>query len=222
MNVWEKKARRWAQIVGALPGVRAVFLSGSLAQGKGSAESDIDFFIITEPGQIWTARFFTNVLLKLSFNLSKPAAHAGRICPNHFITADNLEIVEQEAYSAHLFSHNRPLYDPFSLWPVFVKANEWVHEFGEAFPVLVKQNGEGLAPQFSSVKTLNWSERLLRWIQQQKIYRNPAFKKPDAKIVLKNTELRFHPDPKNQYWETKKPVDLGKKSRQAKVEIKVN
>jgi len=214
-----KKAQRWAQIIGALPGVRSVFLSGSLAQGKGSTKSDIDFFIITEPGQIWTARFCTNVLLKLSFNLSKPVSHAGKICPNHFISADSLEIAEQDAYSAHLFSHNQPLYDPLGLWPEFVKANDWVHEFGEVFPVLVKQNDEERSPKFSAVDNLGWGERLLRWIQQQKIYRNPDFKKPGAKIVLKNNELRFHPEPKNQFWTPKKEVDLGKKSRQAKVEI---
>ncbi len=216
------KAYKWAQVVGHLPKVVAVFLSGSIAQGRGDQNSDIDFFIVTQPGGIWTARFFTNLILKLTFNLSKPAHHRACICPNHFITADSLEIMEQDAYSAHLFSHNQPLYDPYNLWEDFVEANSWVEAFSESFPVLVKtaQHRKKKSPQYA-LKKGGLIESILRWLQLKKIYRNPDFKKPGAKIVLKSTELRFHPDPKNQYWENKKVVDLGKKERQADVEIMV-
>lgn len=214
------KAQNWAKIIGHLPGVAAVFLSGSLAQGRGTEDSDIDFFIIAHPNSIWTARFFTNLILRLSFNLAKPWKHKARICPNHLISTNILEIAEQDAYSAHLFSHNQPLYDPYNLWPEFVEANGWVHEFGEAFPVLVKSEIEkkNRLPETSSSQ---WLERSLRWLQLKKIYSNPDFKKPGAKIVLKSDELRFHPNPKNQYWKASKVVDLGKASRQADVKIEV-
>ncbi len=212
------KAKRWAQIIGHLPGVAAVFLSGSLAQGKASNESDIDFFIITYPDAIWTGRFFTNLVLKITCNLAKPWKHAARICPNHFITTNSLEIIEQDAYSAHLFSYNQPLYDPYNLWPDFVEANVWVNEFDEEFPVLVKS--EILKKNYiPETPIYRWIESSLRWLQLKKIYLNSDFKKPGAKIVLKNTELRFHPNPKNKYWKNKKEVDLGKKGRQAVVKI---
>lgn len=214
-----KKAQFWSGVVGHLPGVAAVFLSGSLAQHKATEKSDIDFFIIAEPGKIWTARFFTNLLLKLTFNLAKPHCHQGRICPNHFISADSLEISEQDAYSAHLFSHNQPLHDPNDLWSSFVRANDWVQEFGEVFPVLIKHGHANKFKTFKPINKLAWTEKFLRFFQQQKIYRNPDFKKPGAKIVLKNTELRFHPDPKNQYWQASNKVDLGKKDRQALLDI---
>jgi predicted nucleotidyltransferase len=219
VEILNQKAHKWAQIIGRLPGVVAVFLSGSLAQGQAKSTSDIDFFIITVPGQIWTARFCTNLCLKLTFNLAKPAHHKARICPNHFITANNLEIAEQDAYSAHLFSQNRPLYDPSNLWPQFVEANDWVRAFGEKFPLMVEINGAAVSiPLQEKQNTL--FEKIVRWGQLKKIYRNPDFKRPGAKVILKDKELRFHPDPKNQYWrESVKNVDLGKKERQADVEI---
>ncbi len=220
MNKLESKAQRWSRIIGALPGVVAVFLSGSIAQGRSSEQSDIDFFIIAYPGKIWTARFLTNLVLKLTFNLSKPAHHQGRICPNHFITADSLEIEEQDAYSAHLFSHNKPLYDPFNQWALFVEANAWVQVFKEAFPVLLKSEQTVIPKRFKAHKMkLDFIERALRWLQQQKIYRNPEFKLKGAKIVLRSTELRFHPEPKNKDWASETNVDLGKQARQASVEI---
>ena len=220
MDKVRKKAHFWAQIIGRLPGVAAVFLSGSLAQGRAKSTSDIDFFIITYSGCIWTARFWTNLILKLTFNLSKPKHHQARICPNHFITANSLEIVEQDAYSAHLFSHNQALYDPHHLWPDFVKANDWVHEFGEAFPVLVETvSSRSRAFELIEKAKPSSGEKLLRMIQMAKIKRNPDFKLPGAKIILKDTELRFHPDPKNQYWQQAEAVDLGKRERQEKVDI---
>jgi predicted nucleotidyltransferase len=220
MKKIDHKAQRWAKIIGHLPGVAAVFLSGSVAQDRSNKESDIDFFIIAIPGSIWTARFCTNLVLKLTFNLAKPWKHRARICPNHFISADSLEIQEQDAYSAHLFSHNQPLYDPDDLWPLFVEANNWVGLFGEAFPVLVRVN-ESDKGSFALEKNekRNLLERSLRWIQLKKIYQNPDFKKLGAKIVLKDNELRFHPDPKNKYWESSKNVDLGQQKRQADVTI---
>ncbi|NCP66977.1 hypothetical protein GW756_01575 [bacterium] len=219
MEKIQRKANRWAQIIGHLPGVAAVFLSGSMVQGISKPTSDIDFFIIAIPGRIWTARFFTNLLLKLTSNLAKPAYHRARICPNHFISAQNLEIVEQDAYSAHLFTHNLPLYDPYDLWPKFIESNSWVNAFGEAFPIVVTLN-ENQSKNTVPSKKINFIETTLRFLQIFKIRRNPDFKKPGAKIILKADELRFHPDPKNQYWEAKqKNVDLGKLNRQADVEI---
>lgn len=217
------KAKKWAPIMGYLPGVAAVFLSGSLSQGNAKDSSDIDFFILAYPGQIWTARFWTSLILKLTFNLAKPNRHKARICPNHFITTDVLEINEQDAYSAHLFSHNQPLYDPHHFWPLFVEANSWVQAFKESFPAVIKNNDYQISTRAVNGRKKNkFLECFLRWIQLKKIYRNPDFKKPGARIVLKNEELRFHPDPKNQYWpQPQKNIDLGKQNRQAKVDIRV-
>lgn len=194
-----KKAELWAKILGHLPGVRAIFLSGSIARGKAKKTSDIDFLIIAGSRQIWTARFFVFLILKLCGQLSKPHNHKGKICPNHFLTDHSLEIEEKDAYAADLFSHNIPLYDPLNLWSNFVDENqEWIESFGEVFAEIPNKTFGPPRKRFRVRKTL-W-ESFFRWIQKRKIVRNPEFKKPGAKIVLSNTELRFHPVPKNKYW----------------------
>jgi len=99
------KAKFWARILGLLPSVRAIFLSGSVAQGRATDSSDIDFFIIARHGQIWTARFFVFLILKIFRQIRTSKNHAGKICPNHFITDTHLEIQEKDVYSANLFSH---------------------------------------------------------------------------------------------------------------------
>ncbi len=195
-----KKARFWAWILGYLPGVRSVFLSGSVAQGRVSEGSDIDLFFITHHGQIWTGRFFVFFVLKLCRQIATDAHHAGQICPNHFITDKNLKIEEKDAYAAHLFAHNLPLHDPADLWAVFVKANKnWIKNFGEEF----SHSPQNPNKKFKKKKAGFFAQKLelgLKKIQIKKIKHNHQYFYPGAKIILKDTELRFHPKPKNKSW----------------------
>jgi predicted nucleotidyltransferase len=198
MKDFLKKAHKWAKILGHCYGVRAIFLSGSVAEGRATEASDIDFFIIAKSGQIWTARFFIFLALKLFNQLAKPQHHAGKICPNHFIADHGLEIIEQDLYSAHLFTHNKPLYDPDGVFPLFVRANEkWVKVFREDF-----NDGRDVACYVSTKsfpkKEAGKIEKFLEVIQRWKIEKNPDFKKAGAVIVLNDNELRFHPEPKNK------------------------
>ncbi len=190
-----KKAKFWAKILGFCPSVLAIFLSGSLATRKGNKNSDIDFFIIAKNKRIWTARFFVFIILKIFRQLAKPQNHIGKICPNHFITDDSLEIIEQDPYAANLFSQNIPLFDPQNIFSKFVQKNQkWVMKFKQTFPqkFLNQKTNFNLVINKASVL-----ENFLRKIQIKKIKQNPDFKSPNAKIVLNNTELRFHPEPKN-------------------------
>ncbi len=190
-----KKAKFWAKILGYCPSVVAIFLSGSVAIGNAKKSSDIDFFIIARNGRIWTARFFVFLVLKLFRQLAKPENHAGKICPNHFITDDCLEIVEQDQYAANLFAHNITLSDFKNIFPVFAQTNQkWVTKFGESFSDYdLKRN-----PSFSLMTNKpSRLESFLRKIQIKKIQKNPDYQKQNAKIILENNELRFHPEPKN-------------------------
>ena len=194
-HYYDKKARKWARFLGRLPGVVAIFLSGSLAQGKGTEKSDIDFFIITRPGRIWIARFFVFLILKCFGQLAKEHHHAGKICPNHFIISTHLEIREQDAYAAHLFSKVKPLYDPKNIYSIFMEENRhWMEKLSTKklpFDKNKRDRSEFINPK------KGFLEKYLRNIQIKKIKRNPEYHLPGAKIILTDTELRFHPKPKN-------------------------
>lgn len=197
-----KKAEHWAKLCGKLPGVRAVFLSGSVASGHATKKSDIDFFIIAQHGRIWTARFFVFLFLKITGQMVSDKNHAMKICPNHFITDSQLEIKEKDAYSAELFSHNFPLYDPDKIFLNFVEKNAtWVRKFREKFPK-TPLPGFGTSPKNPSLLA-RFLENILSAIQIVKIRNNPKYHIKGAKIILEDDELRFHPQPKNMKFKKK-------------------
>ncbi len=192
-----RKAKFWAHVLGLLPGVRAIFLSGSLAQGRANEKSDIDFFIVARQGKIWTARFFVFLLLKAVGEMRTEKSPAGKICPNHFITDAHLRIRERDAYAAKLFTHNKPLFDPDGMLWYFVQENQdWVQKFGEYFPVFQSQETKLKIRKPCFFET--WFESCVAWAQKEKIKRNPEYHLRNAKIVLEESELRFHPKPKNR------------------------
>ncbi len=199
-----QKAERMAEKLGRFMGVKAIFLSGSIAQGRATKKSDIDFFFIAQKNQIWTARFFVFLYLKWKKEIATPTHHAEKICPNHFISEDNLEIQEKDAYAAHLFSHNIPLYDPDNIFPQFAQTNQqWIQCFGQSFPKTVLQK-KPKPIQYSQnrQKLILFLEWILKTIQKIKIHINPDYYKSNSKIILSETELRFHPEPKNKEFQS--------------------
>lgn len=197
-----KKAKRWSRFLVLLPGVRAIFLSGSLAQGKSTDHSDIDIFIIAREGKIFTARFFVSGFLWLFGQLANQKKnHAGEICPNHFITDRSLEIQEKDHYAAKLFSHNQFLAGDMGLWDQFRAVNTlWITSFGEKFVGAQDFVPEPLnnVREEERNRKIGKLEHYLKKIQIQKIEKNKKTLPREAKIILEDFEIRLHPNPKNR------------------------
>ncbi len=196
-----KKANFWAKILIKLPGVLAIFLSGSVAQNKATKNSDIDFFIITNAGQIFTARFFVSGVLKLFGILADSAKnHAGKICPNHYITVDNLEISEKDAYAANLFSHNKFLVGNKNIWYSFVQKNKnWISYFRETFQNdLPSKNFKKQNLNKNTGKFFQKIENFCKNFQKNRLSKKTLPK--TAKVWLSDKEIRLHENPKNIYF----------------------
>ncbi len=199
MKKLKSKAQYWANILAKCPGVATISLSGSLSQDKKNANSDIDFFIIAYPQQIFTARFFVSGILKLYGQLAYDERnHAGKICPNHFITTQQLEIQEQDAYAAKLFTHNQFLAGDKKVWKSFCRKNKnWVKTFGYHFDEVKTPLPE---KYLSTNKVGFWKQKIesiCKRIQLNRIQKKASLLPKEAKVWLTDTEIRLHPNPKN-------------------------
>jgi hypothetical protein len=116
-------ARRYAIALAALPFVRMVAVTGSLAvYNSRNAADDIDYLIVTTPGRLWLARFFAVMLTHVG-HLRRVA-----LCPNYLITLDALEQPDRSLFTAHELAQMVPLYG-LEVYRRLVAANAWARAY---------------------------------------------------------------------------------------------
>jgi hypothetical protein len=119
----------FSNLIDAFPFTRAVFLSGSLSKECMDASSDIDYFIITEPGRLWLNRtllvLFKKLVLLNSYKF---------FCVNYFITSGNLEIPDRNRYTAVEIAFLIPTRGA-EAYHSFMAHNAWVADYLPHFPL---------------------------------------------------------------------------------------
>lgn len=141
------RARRCAKWLAALPFVRMVALTGSLAvRNSRDSNEDIDYLIVTESGRLWLARLGAVLLVHLG------RLRRVRICPNFLLSCKALELPERSLFAAHELAQMYPFYG----WDIYEKMltlNEWAQSY--------LPNGFD-PPRLDGNETLPWLLRLLK------------------------------------------------------------
>ena len=114
-----KTAKKFSWLISKFPFVRAIMISGSLSKDYMEAGSDIDYFIITEPGRLWLTRGLL-ALFKRFFLLNSHKF----FCTNYLIDSQSLEIEEKNIYTAMETTTLIPVYGKV-LYEKFVTKNQW-------------------------------------------------------------------------------------------------
>ena len=112
-------ARKFSWLISKFPFVRAIMISGSLSKNYMEASSDIDYFIITEPGRLWLTRGLL-ALFKRFFLLNSHKF----FCTNYLIDSQSLEIEEKNIYTAMETTTLIPVYGK-ELYEKFANKNQW-------------------------------------------------------------------------------------------------
>src|SRR5574338_596916 len=97
-NLAEKKlasAYKMTKLIAKFPYVRAILLSGSISKGYMEKDSDVDYFIITNPNRLWVARLLLMAFKKIFLLNSRKI-----FCINYFVDTEKLEIEEKNIFTA--------------------------------------------------------------------------------------------------------------------------
>lgn len=144
----KKSVQRFSKIVATFPFVRAVFLTGSFSKGVMWHDSDIDFFIVTDPGKLW----ITKALMVMFRKMFLFDSHRN-FCINYLVTTDFLVIHDRNIFTAvelatmiSVFGHQ--------IYETMMSVNQWVDQY---FPMHRKFNTSKLtmdARPYQFIKTL--------------------------------------------------------------------
>lgn len=112
-------ALRYGRILGSLPFVRMVALTGSLAVLNISKNADFDYMLVAAKGRVWTARAFA-----LLFNrMVRLFGHT--ICPNLIVSESALEWSQHDLYSARELVQMIPI-SGMDVYREIIETNAWV------------------------------------------------------------------------------------------------
>ena len=112
-------AIRYAKWIYYLPFVRMVAVTGALSVDNADYHTDIDYFIVTEPGRLWLCRASIILLVHLA------SRQGVRLCPNYLISDQALQITEHNLYTAHELTQMVPLYG-MNIYNKLREVNSWV------------------------------------------------------------------------------------------------
>ena len=116
------RAMKYGYVLGFLPFIRMVALTGSLAVMNVSKAADFDYMLVTVPGRVWTARAFTLVFGRLT----RLRGHT--LCPNLIVSENALEWPLHDLYSARELCQ-MVLIKGVDMYSRLMKANQWVKLF---------------------------------------------------------------------------------------------
>ncbi len=115
-------ARRWGYVVGCLPFVRMVAITGALAVNNSPPGDDIDLLVVTTPGRVWLGRALAVGMVYLARRFGV------ELCPNYVLSHSALAQERRDLFAAHDLAQMVPLVGH----PVYAEmraANGWVREY---------------------------------------------------------------------------------------------
>jgi len=146
-----KKAKTYSKLINQFPFVRGVYISGSLSKDWADDETDVDYFIVTEPNRLWICRTLL-IMYKKIFLLNSRKY----FCLNYFIDTNHLTIQQKNIFTATEVCFLKPIVN-HELFNQFIQHNTWVNDY---YPQM--NTNQTHVIKTSNILFKKWGEKLLQ------------------------------------------------------------
>jgi hypothetical protein len=163
-----ERALRYGRILGYLPFIRMVTLTGSLAVRNCDETGDYDYMLVARTGRVWLARAFALLLNR--------AAHlfGETLCPNLIVSENALEWDSRDLYSAREICQMIPIAGN-DIYSRLRTVNQWTNDFLPQTKYHGLQNNHEKIPTLQSMMEFflngKFGDMLEAWEMKRKIAR---------------------------------------------------
>lgn len=200
-----KKARLIGGLLRFVPGLRMLAVCSNVAYFNASADADIDFFIITADGRIWTVRFWATLLMKILAQRPTKKKMKNKICLSYFVTNNYLslehtQVCAQDFHLIYLLSEYLPIYSENKIWQEFCSTNVWLLHFLPNFHFkktekhIIIKSANSLIKKFLALILFmppdSFYEKLQKIIMP--IQLKQAATLEDKSVIINNQMLKLH------------------------------
>lgn len=179
-----RKAKSAAKLLGVIPWIGMIGITGSLAMKNANKFSDIDLMFIVNRGTLWTTRIVVNILLMV-FGFSVRRFGGGdekdKLCLNIWLDDSDMLWRKKNTFTAHEIAQVVPLVNKNKTYERFVWENRWIQNFWPNAVIIKK------APMHFSFWNFGIIEELL--FKTQYLY----MKRKITKENVSSSRALFHP-----------------------------
>ncbi len=165
-----RRALQIGRILGRLPFIRMVALTGSLALLNSEASADLDYMLVAARGRVWMARAFALLLGRLT------RLDGYTLCPNLIISERSLAWRQRDVYTAREICQMIPIAG-MSTYNSLRRVNDWTNDYlpnaVDVPPLTAGSEGTNLLVQHLGEMALRGSlgDRIEAWEMNRKIRR---------------------------------------------------
>jgi predicted nucleotidyltransferase len=194
--VREKLIRRYAGFLKFIPFVRGAALAGSQALGQQKFDSDIDLLIITDPEFMWLARTLVTGYFQLIGKRRYGKKIVNRFCLNHYIAAPKEVGDYKNLYTAAEYLKLRPLVYADTVHRFQNNNKGWILGL---FPNAEFEKGDMTHLRLQKILEKIFTNKFGYWLENKlKNWQLPKIRTEEKFIVVRDDELSFHPQSKQQ------------------------
>jgi hypothetical protein len=124
------RAEHYISKLACIPGIEMIAVVNSLSMYATHEDSDIDLFIITQPGMLWFVRLCVTLTLWRHGVWRHGVDIAGNFCLSFYVTTDAIDMnkiaIDDDIYLYNWIYHLKPILSRDDVYEQFLVANSWV------------------------------------------------------------------------------------------------
>lgn len=128
-----KIAHRAACLIGKLPWIKLVAITGALAMENADEGDDVDLMVVSAKDRLWIIRPMVMFLISLFFKRRRPNLPnlTNALCLNLWIDESSLQVLppQRNLYTAHELAQMKPIINKDEIYERMMEENTWGEKY---------------------------------------------------------------------------------------------